>query len=240
MRVMTFNIHAGVGMDGRLDLDRIASVIADAEPDVAALQEVDRHFATRSGFADQAEELSRLLGMRRSYGPAIDDPPPGPGLPRRQFGNAALSRTKILGRVNRVLPSTAAVERRALLRITVSVGGRNVDVYVTHLESRDRTQRSLQAGAVAAAMAQRAGTAVLLADLNAEPGASELMPLTAVVQDAWPAVARKGDLGRTFPAPAPARRIDVVLHTPGIVVTSARVPETLASDHSPVVVDIDV
>jgi len=237
---MTFNIHRGAGSDERLDLDRIAAVIADAEPDVVGLQEVDRHFSARSDFADQADELSRLLGMRRSYGPAIDDPPPGPALPRRQFGNAALSRTKILGRANRILPSTAAVEHRALLRITVSVGGRPVDVYVTHLEARDRTQRSLQAGAVASAVAQRGGTAVVLADLNAEPGASELMPFTAVVQDAWPEVARPGDRGHTFPASKPRKRIDVVFHTPGIVVTSARVLETLASDHRPIVADIDV
>src|SRR5262249_42006925 len=41
MRVMTWNIHGGVGLDGRFDLARIVDAIAQHAPDVVALQEVD-------------------------------------------------------------------------------------------------------------------------------------------------------------------------------------------------------
>ena len=40
-RVMTYNVHACVGTDGRLDVERIASVIRMYSPDIVALQELD-------------------------------------------------------------------------------------------------------------------------------------------------------------------------------------------------------
>ena len=42
LRIMTYNIHVGVGMDKKLDLQRIADVINAARPDLVGLQEVDR------------------------------------------------------------------------------------------------------------------------------------------------------------------------------------------------------
>src|SRR5690606_25634562 len=41
LRVMTYNVHSCIGMDGKLDPERIARVIARARPDVVALQELD-------------------------------------------------------------------------------------------------------------------------------------------------------------------------------------------------------
>lgn len=41
LRLMTWNIHGGVGPDGRFDLDRVAAVIARHDPDILALQEID-------------------------------------------------------------------------------------------------------------------------------------------------------------------------------------------------------
>ena len=39
LRVMTYNIHVGVGMDKKLDLQRIAEVINADQPDLVGLQE---------------------------------------------------------------------------------------------------------------------------------------------------------------------------------------------------------
>ncbi len=49
LRVMTYNIHIGIGMDKKLDLQRIADVINRERPDLVGLQEVDR--GVRSGGA---------------------------------------------------------------------------------------------------------------------------------------------------------------------------------------------
>ena len=42
LKIMTYNIHVGVGMDKKLDLQRIADVINQEKPDLVGLQEVDR------------------------------------------------------------------------------------------------------------------------------------------------------------------------------------------------------
>ena len=48
LTLLSYNIHNGVGLDGVLDLDRIADVIAASGADVVGLQEVDRHRRERS------------------------------------------------------------------------------------------------------------------------------------------------------------------------------------------------
>ena len=52
LRVLSYNIHHGEGLDGRIDLERIASVIRASEADLVALQEVDQS-TERSGGVDQ-------------------------------------------------------------------------------------------------------------------------------------------------------------------------------------------
>ena len=52
LRIITYNIHHGEGIDDVYDLDRIAAVIRDSGADIATLQEVDRHLLERSNFED--------------------------------------------------------------------------------------------------------------------------------------------------------------------------------------------
>ena len=59
VRLVTFNIHHGVGDDGRHDLPRLAQVLAAADADVICLQEVDRHYGDRSENVDQGLLLAR-------------------------------------------------------------------------------------------------------------------------------------------------------------------------------------
>ena len=59
LRVVTYNIHHGEGTDGRIDLERIAALLSGMQPDIVALQEVDRN-TSRSGGVDQFATLERL------------------------------------------------------------------------------------------------------------------------------------------------------------------------------------
>jgi endonuclease/exonuclease/phosphatase family metal-dependent hydrolase len=237
VRAVTFNVHHGVGMDDELNLERIAVTIESLHADVVGLQEVDRCFGERSDFVDQPRVLSRRLGMRLAYGPALDLEPLRPGDPRRRYGSAVLSRYRIVGRTNTLLPRTVPVEQRALLRARIDLGDRLIDVYTTHLEAHDHKQRALQAGAVATTIATPPdGPCLLLADLNARPDGVEMTAIAAVLDDGW----RVGTgQGFTYPSTAPNRRIDVVLHSPNVVPRAAAVVGTNASDHRAVVVDFD-
>ena len=70
LRLMSYNIRHGAGLDERLDFDRIAEVINREHPDVVALQEVDS-VTQRIGGCDLLGELGKLTGMRQVYASAI-------------------------------------------------------------------------------------------------------------------------------------------------------------------------
>lgn len=61
MRVLSYNIHKGIGgRDRRYSLDRVIEVIEQANPDLICLQEVDRH-VRRSHYHDQPSLLARYF-----------------------------------------------------------------------------------------------------------------------------------------------------------------------------------
>lgn len=71
LRVMTYNIHVGVGMDKKLDLQRIADVIKKEKPDLVGLQEVDRGVKRTEG-RDEIVELAGLTGMQYAFAHNLD------------------------------------------------------------------------------------------------------------------------------------------------------------------------
>jgi endonuclease/exonuclease/phosphatase family metal-dependent hydrolase len=92
LRILTFNIHHGRGLDRIVDLDRISRVIRSANPDIVGLNEVDKQYSKRSEFVDQADWLAEKLDMEHVFGPAITLESQG----NRQYGNAILSRYPII------------------------------------------------------------------------------------------------------------------------------------------------
>lgn len=103
MRLLSYNIQYGFGQDNAYDLARIAKIASQA--DIAALQEVDRHWA-RTHHDDQPSLLARATGRYAAYGPAfdMDAATPEDPLKRRQFGPLILSRWPILWSRTHLLP----------------------------------------------------------------------------------------------------------------------------------------
>nr|MCS5617336.1 endonuclease/exonuclease/phosphatase family protein [Pirellulales bacterium] len=96
LRVVSFNIRHGVGMDGRLDLDRTAAVLRRLESDLVAIQEVDEN-CRRSGGVDQAAALGKALGMEHRFGEFMDHD-------GGRYGLAVLSRLPIKATRRHALP----------------------------------------------------------------------------------------------------------------------------------------
>jgi endonuclease/exonuclease/phosphatase family metal-dependent hydrolase len=238
VRVATFNIHHGDGFPGGVDLDRTARAIAATGGRLVGLQEVDRHFGERTGFVDQAGRLAERLGMTAVFGANIDRPPPTPGAPRRQYGNAILSAYPVSTWTNTLLPRPEGGEQRGLLQAVVAVDGAAVSVFATHLQYDSASERQAQADAVAAVVAATPGPRVLLGDLNARPASVEVRRLTAVLVDAWP-VAGSGR-GDTFSAVLPRARIDYVLSSADLVARAAAVVRSWASDHRPLAATLEL
>ncbi len=61
VRVMTWNIHGGLGLDGHRDLDRIVAIAQRHDPDIVALQEVGSRKQI-PGAAEAFAVLSSALG----------------------------------------------------------------------------------------------------------------------------------------------------------------------------------
>jgi len=232
IRVLTYNIHHGEGTDGKVDLPRLAAVIAGVKPDLVALQEVD-HKTKRTGGVDQTAELARLTGLRGKFGKAID-------YQGGEYGQAILSRHPIKGVEVHVLPGEPERETRIAVAAEIPLGdsGRTIRFVTTHLHHQSDEFRQRQAAKLDELFG-RGGTPVIVAgDLNATPDSK---PLGKLAKN-W----KSAEVGKpllTFPVDKPAKQIDYVLVRPAdkFKVTEARVlDEAVASDHRALLVVLEL
>lgn len=154
MKLLSWNIQWGRGMDGRVDLARILRTIRQiGDFDVICLQEVAVNFPGLPGSRgeDQVAELSAgLPGYTAIYGTATDVPDGRGG--RSQFGNAIFSRLPV-GQVWRHLlswpaePDTPSMQR-VLIEAVVDADISPLRVMTTHLEYYSQRQREAQIDAI--------------------------------------------------------------------------------------------
>lgn len=250
LRVAAYNIQAGAGADHVFDVGRQIEALRAIDADIVSLEEVDVHWSARSQWRDLATEIADGLGMGVYFGHIYDLDPSAAGQPRREFGIALLSRYPILSAENHWITrlSTQVADPRpepapGFPEIVVNVRGAQVHVYGTHLDYRgDPAVRQMQVADMLQIMVEDGGRQLLLGDFNATHAAPELGPLWGQLADAWVLANGTGG-GLTYPADAPDRRIDYVAVSRdtgarGIEVRSVAVPQTLASDHRPVVADL--
>jgi endonuclease/exonuclease/phosphatase family metal-dependent hydrolase len=226
--VMSYNIHHGEGIDGRLDLARIAEVIRSVSPDIVALQEVDRN-VKRTGNVDQLAELARLTGMKSAFGANIE-------LQGGEYGNAVLSRFPFVRSENRRLPNFNDGEQRGVLVVDVNVPGweRPLRVLATHFDHRrDERERIASAKFVRQMLEGNSEQPMILAgDLNATPDSETLK----IVQADWQRSNREPM--PTIPVDTPQRQIDYVLFRPESRwrrISTEVLDAAIASDHRPLV-----
>ncbi len=122
LTLVTYNIHACVGTDGRFDPARIADVLRELDADVVALQEVDHHHV--DGY-DLLDYLAAKTGLTAIAGPTLLRE-------SRHYGNAILTKLPILT-VNRVDLTIPGREPRGALDVTLDGRERHVQVVATHL-----------------------------------------------------------------------------------------------------------
>jgi len=230
---MTYNIHVGVGMDKKLDLTRIAGVINQQHPDLVGLQEVDRG-VERTQRIDEIAELAKLTKMDFAF--AFNLRYQG-----GQYGVAILSKFPIMATDHRLYQNTREAERRGFIRADVQVEGRLVNFVTTHLDYQYEDGRIFEAEQLLSALKDIKGRLILVGDFNDTPIGGAYQLVRPTFDDTW-SLARPADEGFSYPADKPTKRIDYILfrRTDRIRAKRAWIVNTLASDHVPVVADLEI
>jgi len=239
LRVMTYNVHSCIGMDGKVDTGRIARVIARSRPDVVALQELDVG-KDRSEGVDQAHQIARLLEMEFHFHPAMH-------IEEEHYGDAIL--THLPQRLIKadLLPGLAAkpkLEPRGALWVVVELHGREVQIINTHL-GLNAQERKAQVEALLGpdwlGHPDCRDPVIVCGDFNALPTSPVCRTLNKHLRDAQQ-VADDHRPQRTFPGRMPAVRIDHIYIGDGLEASTIEIPDSalvkVASDHLPLVADV--
>lgn len=222
LRMMSFNIRNGMGIDDQTDYDRTAAAIIRVNPDVVAVQEVD----SVTGRSGQTDVLRVLAGKTRMY------PVFAPAIPYDggKYGIGMLSKEKPVR--FRYLPLPGREEARALLVV-------EFPEYVfccTHLSLTP--EDGIASIPVIRRVAEETAKPLFIAgDWNATNGSELLAEMQKDFQ-----LLNDPKLP-TFPADRPDSCLDYIAGyigkgKPFVRLSSAVVAEPLASDHRPIVAEV--
>ncbi|MGK0186432.1 MAG: endonuclease/exonuclease/phosphatase family metal-dependent hydrolase [Verrucomicrobiales bacterium] len=239
LRIMTYNVHRCLGMDGKLSPARIARVIAQYAPDIVALQELDV-LCSRSSNEDQAHLIAEHLAMDFHFHPAIH-------LKEERYGDAILTHYPMELVQAEILPgreNTPHLEPRGGLWVRVDVNGEICNVLNTHLGLRPG-ERSSQVDALLGSdwlgHPDCNGRVIFCGDFNLLPSSKTFKRLTSSLIDTQEVVSGQQPVS-TFSSSVPLARIDHILVDPATHVVASNVPSTtltcVASDHLPLIADI--
>ena len=231
-RVMSYNIHHGASLDGKVDLQRIADLIKREQADIVALQEVDKG-VQRTARRDCPAELAALTGMTCIFSNNFS-------FQGGEYGNAILTRFPVKSWTNRHYKMLRPDEQRGLLQAVLDVRGRDLLFMATHIDFRqDDSERLANAGEIMEVAKAYPGKPVIVCgDFNDTPKSRTHTKLAATFNDVWEAV---GDgEGLTIPVEKPRKRIDFIWLSKqgGLQPVRAWVPRSDASDHLPVVAEL--
>ena len=220
LKIMSYNVRNGKGMDEVRDIERVAKVIKDAKAAIVAVQELDS-MTNRSGKKYVLGEIAALTKMHAEFFPAIE-------FDGGKYGIGILSKKRPVAVKGYSLPGRE--EKRGIL-----VAEFNEFIFAcTHLSlTEEDRMASLE---IIGRVAQESSKPFYIAgDLNAVPGSGFIKGL----EEKFTILSNVEEL--TFPADTPDRTLDYIavakVNEPKYrEVTSKVIDEGMASDHRPVVV----
>ncbi|OEK00202.1 hypothetical protein BFP97_01155 [Roseivirga sp. 4D4] len=236
VKIMSYNIRHGQGMDEVLDLSRAASIIRAEAPDLCGLQEID-HYCSRTDSVDQTGYLAEETKMTGTFGKFMD-------YQGGQYGMATLSAkplvsTKVLSLPDGIYEPRSAIILEAEISEDLSVLFANVHFdWINGLEGD--SSRLNQAMALVEYLDTIEKSVIITGDFNCTPNS----PTMQYFYDHGFAFAQKGADSLSFQGGKKAE-IDHVIYrsTAGQKISLKRIKlldEPLVSDHRPLVAELEV
>lgn len=227
LKVLTYNIHHAnpPSKPGFIDLDAVAQVIKNENPDVVALQEVDK-FTKRSGGVDEARIIAEKAGLNYQFFKAID-------YDGGEYGLAILSKQPLANTKHIALPKAQEkAESRILAYADINLpGNRKITFACTHLDVQSDASRVMQVKTILNEFKKVKHPVIVCGDLNSVANTEAIRLLDGQFKRTC-----TENCPGTIPATRPKRTIDyiAVKNADWKVAEYRVVEETYASDHRPV------
>jgi endonuclease/exonuclease/phosphatase family metal-dependent hydrolase len=229
-RILTWNIHRGIGLDLRYDLHRIISLIKPHDPDIVALQEVDSRGKDQTSLPLAA--LKQVLGSHAAEARTIV-------APDGHYGHVLISRWPMHD-INVHELHVSRRETRCAIEATVESPFGHIRVIAAHLglrpnEIRPQLEsfRPLVGGEAGSDHAAQPGGLLMLGDFNDWPGRVRSSLTTHIPTPT---------MQKTFPSWRPMLNLDRIYCRPGRALLRSWIDGSArrASDHLPVFAEVDL
>jgi endonuclease/exonuclease/phosphatase family metal-dependent hydrolase len=237
LRLVTYNIHKGRGLDRRVRIERIARILREINADIIALQEV-LSLGDRKCEDDQARFLAEELGFQYQIG---ENRKLGGGA----YGNVTLSRFPILFSHNYDITQHGREERGCLRTDIKTASGRILQIYNLHLGTA-YTERRYQAHRLVdheiLRGADKKEERIILGDFNEWIAglATRLFHSHFQCVHVLPVFGRS----RSYPGILPFMHLDHIYYDGRLELEKVTMPRSLrtliASDHLPVIADFQL
>ncbi len=215
VKVMTYNIHHGVGNDRKLNLGRISKTIEESGAVIIGLNEVDNKMP-RTDFINQSRFLAERLGMNYAYGPNLKTI-------IGSYGNAILTSLPLSNVKNYPLPTGLGGEPRGLLEADVLLPGwGKIKVLSTHL-STEQVYKDRQIRWLRRHIAKIDVPYILIGDFNSDLETEKITETASIVSE------------KTYPSFSPEKKLDKFISS--FQVEKSYTLPTEGSDHLPLVIE---
>ena len=243
LRVMSYNIHSCVGIDGKHRPERIARLINRFHPDISAIQEIDAH-RLRSGEHHQAELIAEHLEFRHVFHSMLEEE-------KEKYGIAVFSPLPFepvkAGLLTKAEPTRFREARGAIwIRLGEDAAGRPIHFINTHF-GLGRDERNRQAAALMGddwlGGIPDDEPVILCGDFNSTRRSVAWKKINDRYRDIQ--LARPGHRPlATFPSLRPIARLDHIFTSRHFRVRDITVPRLhaaiVASDHLPLCVELEL
>lgn len=233
LRILTYNILHGATTKRNNDLNVVADVIRNLDPDIVALQEMD-YKTNRAGNRDVTTEIAQRTKMTSMFAKAVD-------YDDGEYGQAILSKYTFLRAGKADLPHHPNNEPRiATEALIILPAGDTIRFAGTHLDHQENNvERIERVKELNKRFLNEEYPTILAGDLNDVPGSEPI----EILEEHWGSSYDTNSPQSTFPSHAPEKKIDYIMFYPKNrwkVLERKVICDDLASDHCAVLVVLEL